>query len=151
MYGRSKRGARGYMFSRILGVTLLAVVAQGRAATIKGTIVLNEVGGQSMANVQIIDSARTGGPIASGSDGGFTLDYPERHPGQRVQLVVNKEGYVVVNDLQLDLALPADPDARSLQIILCREADRKEMARRFYRLKSFEVFEETYKWQVKGL
>jgi hypothetical protein len=68
-----------------------------------------------------------------------------------VQLVVNKEGYVVVNDLQLDLALPADPDARSLQIILCREADRKEMARRFYRLKSFEVFEETYKWQVKGL
>jgi hypothetical protein len=133
MYGRSKRGARGYMFSRILGVTLLAVVAQERAATIKGTIVLNEVGGQPMANVQIIDSARTGGPWASGSDGGFTLDYPERHPGQRVQLVVNKEGYVVVNDLQLDLALPADPDARPLQIILCKEADREEMARRVAR------------------
>jgi hypothetical protein len=150
IYGRSKRGARGYMFSRILGVTLLAVVAQGRAATIKGTIVLNEVGWQPMANVQIIDSARTGGPWASGSDGGFTLDYPERHPGQRVQLVVNKEGYVVVNDLQLDLALPADPDARPLQIILCKEADREEMARRFYRLKSFEVIEETYQRQVKG-
>jgi hypothetical protein len=56
-----------------------------------------------MANVQIIDSARTGGPWASESDGGFTLDYPERQPGQRVQLVVNKEGYVVVNDLQLEL------------------------------------------------
>ena len=66
-----QRGARGYMFSRILGVPLLAVVAQGRAATIKGTIVLNEVGGQLMANVQIIDSARTGGPWASGSDGGY--------------------------------------------------------------------------------
>ena len=139
MYGRSKRGARGYMFSRILGVALLGVVAQSRAATIKGTIVLNEVGGQSMANVQIIDSARTGGPWASGSDGGFTLDYPERHPGQRVQLLVNKEGYVVVNELQLDLAIPADPDARPLRIILCKEADRGEMARRFYRLKSFEV------------
>jgi len=71
MYGRSKRGACGYMFSRILGVALLAVVAQGRAATIKGTIVLNEVGGQPMAKVQIIDSARTGGPWASGSDGGL--------------------------------------------------------------------------------
>jgi len=151
MYGRSKRGARGYMFSRILGVPLLAVVAQGRAATIKGTIVLNEVGGQPIANVQIIDSARTGGPWASGSDGGFTLDYPERHPGQRGQLVVNKEGYVVVNDLQLDLALPADPDARPLQIILCKEADREEMARRFYRLKSFEVIEETYQSRSKGL
>ena len=73
MYGRSKRGACGYMFSRILGVPLLAVVAQGRAATIKGTIVLNEVGGQPMAKVQIIDSARTGGPWASGSDGGLRL------------------------------------------------------------------------------
>jgi hypothetical protein len=48
-----------------------------------------------------------------------------------VQLVVNKEGYVVVNELQLDLALPVDPDARPLRIILCKEADREEMARRF--------------------
>jgi hypothetical protein len=46
---------------------------------------------------------------------------------------------------------PADPDARPLQIILCKEADREEMARRFYRLKSFEVIEETCKRQVKGL
>jgi hypothetical protein len=45
-----------------------------------------------------------------------------------VQLVVNKEGYVVVNELQLDLALPADPDARPLQIILCKEADREDGA-----------------------
>jgi hypothetical protein len=56
----------------------------------------------------------------------------------------------VVNDLQLDLALPADPDAGPPQIILCKEADREEMARRFYRLKSFEVIEETYQRQVKG-
>ena len=138
------------MFGRILGVALLAVVAQGRAATIRGTIVLNEVGGQPMAKVQIIDSARTAGPWASGSDGGFTLDYPDRHPGKRMQLVVNKEGYVVVNERQLDLALPADPDARPLQIILCK-TDREEMARRFYRLKSFEVVEETTRGRSKGL
>ena len=65
--------------------------------------------------------------------------------------MVNKEGYLVVNELQLDLALPADSDARPLQIILCKEADREAMARRFYRLKSFEVIEETYQRQVKGL
>jgi hypothetical protein len=139
------------MFSRNLMVFLLAVVAQGRAAIIKGTIILNEVGGRPIADVQIIDSAHSGGPWASKSDGQFTLDYPERHPGQRVRLVVNKEGYVVVNDVQLDLALPADPDARPLQIILCKEADREEMARRFYRLKSFEVIEETYQRRVKDL
>ena len=139
------------MFSRILLTSLLAVVVQARAATLKGTISLNEGGGRPMANVQIVDSARTAGPWASGSDGGFAVDYPERQPGQRVQLVVNQEGYVVVNDVQLDLALPADPDPRPLQIILCKEADREEMARRFYRLKSFEVIEETYQSRLKGL
>ena len=65
--------------------------------------------------------------------------------------MVNKEGYVVVNELQLDLALLVDPNARPLRIILCKKADREEMARRFYRLKSFEVVEETYQRQVKGL
>ena len=139
------------MGSRILVVFLLAVIAQARAATVKGTIILNEVGGQPIVNVQIIDSAHTGGPWASASDGGFTLDYPERHPGQRVRLVVNKEGYVVVNDVQLDLALPADPDANPLQVIICKEADREEMARRFYRLKSNEAIETTYEEKLKVL
>jgi hypothetical protein len=139
------------MPSRILLASLLAVVAQAPAATIKGTVTLNEVGGRPMANVQIVDSAHSGGPWASGSDGGFTLDYPERQPGQRVRLVVNQEGYVVVNDVQLELALPADPDAHPLRIILCKGADREGMARGFYRLKSLEVIEETYQRRVKGL
>ncbi len=136
---------------RILAVFLLAVVAQARAAIVKGTIIVNEVGGTPMANVQIIDSAHTGGPWASGADGGFTLDYPQRYAGQRVRIVVNKEGYVVVNDVQLDLALPDDPNANPLQIIICKEADREEMARRFYRLKSFDAIEETYQKHLKEL
>jgi hypothetical protein len=136
---------------RVLAVLLLAVVAQARAATVKGTIILNEVGGSPVANVQIIDSAHTGGPWASESDGGFTLDYPQRHAGQRVRIVVSKEGYVVINDVQLDLALPDDPDANPLQIIICKEADREEMARRFYRLKSNEAIETTYQQKVKVL
>ena len=136
---------------RILAVFLLAVVAQARAATVKGTIIVNEVGGAPMANVQIIDSAHTGGPWASGTDGGFTLDYPQRYAGQRVRIVVNKEGYVVVNDVQLDLALPDDPNTNPLQIIICKEADREEMARRFYRLKSFDAIEETYQKHLKEL
>jgi len=49
---------------------VLAAVTQARAATIKGTIILNELGGRPVPNVQIIDSAHTGGPWASGSDGG---------------------------------------------------------------------------------
>src|ERR1700680_4652121 len=130
------------MFSRIVLILLLAAVAQARGATetqgalLKGTVILNGEGGPGVANVQITDSAHTGGPWATGTDGGFTLDYPGRIPGQRVKIIVNKEGFVVVNDVQLDLALPADPDANPLQIIICKEAEREEMARSFYRLKS---------------
>ena len=46
----SSKNALGDMFNRILVVFLLAVVAQARAAIIKGTIILNEVGGRPIAN-----------------------------------------------------------------------------------------------------
>jgi hypothetical protein len=91
------------MVGRIVLILLLAAVAQAQGATevqgamIKGTVILNGKGGQGVGNVQITDSAHTGGPWASDSDGGFTLEYPNRAPGERVRLGVIKEGYVVVN------------------------------------------------------
>jgi hypothetical protein len=68
-----------------------------------------------------------------------------------MRLGVSKEGYVVVNWVQLDLVLPKDPDANPLQIIVCKEADREEMARRFYQLKSVEAIEITYQQKLKAL
>ena len=52
---------------------------------------------------------------------------------------------MIVNDIQLELTLPADPDARPAIFLLCKEGDREEMARRFYRLKGDEVINETYR------
>src|SRR5271154_2812701 len=86
------------MFSRIALILLLAAVAQARAATetqgalVKGTVILNGEGGPGVANVQITDSAHTGGPWATGSDGGFSLDNPKRAPGERVRLGVIRKG-----------------------------------------------------------
>ena len=145
------------MFRRIVLILLLAAVAQAQAATetqgslVKGSVILNSEGGPGVANVQITDSAHTGGPWATGSDGGFTLEYPNRAPGERVRLGVSKEGYVVVNWVQLDLALPKDPNAYPLQIIICKEADREEMALRFYQLKGAEAVEITYQQKLKAL
>src|SRR6516162_2097476 len=141
----------------VLAVLLLAAVAQAQGATeiqgaqIKGIVILNGEGGQGLANVQITDSAGTGGPWASKSNGVFALDYPNRTVGERVRLVVIKEGYVVVNFVQLDLALPKDPNANPLQIIICKEADREEMARRFYQIKGNEAIEATYQQKFKAL
>jgi hypothetical protein len=65
-------------------------------------------------------TAHIGGPRPTDSDGGFTFDCPNRAPGERVRLGVIKEGYVVVNWVQLDLALPKDPNA-----IHCRSSSGK--------------------------
>ena len=145
------------MIGRIVLIFLLEAVTQAQGATevqgaiIKGTVILDGEGGPGAVNVQITDSAHTGGPWASDSDGGFTLDYPNRAPGERVRVGVIKEGYVVVNWVQLDLALPKDPNAYPLQIIICKEADREEMARRFYQLKGDEAAEKTYQQKLKAL
>jgi hypothetical protein len=91
------------MVARIILIFLLAAVAQARGANevqgaqIKGTVILNGEDGPGVAKVRINDSAHTGGPWTSDSDGGFTLDYPKRAPGEKVRLGVIREGYVVVN------------------------------------------------------
>ena len=145
------------MVGRIVLFLLLAVVAQAQGATeahgavVKGTVILNGEGGPGVANVQITDSTHAGGPWATDTDGGFTLDYPNRAPGEKVRLGVIKEGYVVVNWVQLELDLPKDPNAYPLEIIICKEADREEMARRFYQLKGVEAIEATYQQKLKSL
>ena len=64
---------------------------------------------------------------------------------------MKQEGYVVVNDVQLATELPAKAEDKILTIILCKADDREEMARRFYRLKSFDAIEETYQKRLKEL
>ena len=127
---------------------LSAIYAQ--AATLKGVILGNEVGGSPVPNVQVI--AVTGAnPTVSNSDGTFTLLFSGKQPGEMVQLILRKQGFVVVNDIQLRLPLTKDADAEPLILLLCKEGDREEMARRFYRLKSFDSIEQTYQKRLKEL
>src|SRR5439155_848712 len=90
-------------------------------------------------------SALVGNTNNTDANGKFTFSFPNKKPGDTVRLIVRKEGYVVVNDIQLEWILPADPDERPLIILLCKEGDREEMARRFYKLKNLEAIDETYK------
>jgi tetratricopeptide (TPR) repeat protein len=127
-------------------ITAILVVVASRvqaAASLRGVVLANELGGSPMGNVEV--SALAGNPNTTGADGKFSFTFPNRNPGDTVRLIVHKEGYVVVNDIQLELTLPADPDARPAIFLLCKEGDREEMARRFYRLKGDEVINETYR------
>jgi tetratricopeptide (TPR) repeat protein len=134
----------------IVALLLLAAVLPLRAATLRGVILANELGGAPLSNVEVSALA---GANASATDaqGRFRLEFSTRQPGDMVQLVVSKSGYVVVNDFQLHLALPRDPDAEPVSLLVCKEAVREEMARRYYRLKSFEAIEARYQEQLQEL
>jgi tetratricopeptide (TPR) repeat protein len=119
------------------------------AAILKGVVLANEVGGQPLENVQV--SAAGTNPTVSDSFGMFTLEFPKRQPGETVRVLVKQTGQVVVNDVQLELALPANADDKVFTIVLCKEENREEMARRFYRLKSFDAIEESYRKRLKEL
>jgi tetratricopeptide (TPR) repeat protein len=126
------------------------MAAQVDATALRGLVIENELGGPPMPNVQI--SAVAGAnPTVTHSDGTFKLEFPKKQPGDIVQIVVSKPGYVVVNEVQLRRPLPKDPDSEPLTILLCKEEVREEMARRFYQLKGFEAIERTYERRVAVL
>jgi tetratricopeptide (TPR) repeat protein len=133
------------MFARaFIILTMVSVVPKVQAAAgFRGVVVANEIGGLPMANVQV--NAEDANPNSTGADGKFTFTFPGRNPGESVRLTFRKEGYVVVNDVQLEVTLPANAKEKTAIFLLCKEGDRQEMASRFYRLKSNEAIEETYK------
>src|SRR5437773_2719664 len=137
------------MFARafiILAMVGVVSKVQG-TAVLRGVVLSNELGGPPVGNVEV--SAVAGNPNNTGTDGRFMFTFPNRKPGDTVRLIVRKEGYVVVNDIQLELTLPADPDERPAIILLCKEGDREEMTRRFFKLKSVEAIDETYKKKLQ--
>ena len=129
----------------LLGLAKLPV----EAATLKGVILANELSGPPIADIGIV--ADGANPDTSEDFGRFTLEFPQKKPGDRAELIVKQEGYVVVNDVQLQLTLPAKAEDKILTIILCKADDREEMARRYYRLKSFDAIEESYRRRLKEL
>src|SRR5438552_341952 len=124
-------------------LALVVVVSKIQAAVLRGVVLSNERGGPPMGNIEV--SALVGNTNNTDANGKFTFSFPNKKPGDTVRLIVRKEGYVVVNEIQLEWILPADPDERPLIILLCKEGDREEMARRFYKLKNLEAIDETYK------
>jgi tetratricopeptide (TPR) repeat protein len=132
--------ARAFIILAMVGVVCKV---QG-AAGLRGVVLANEEGSSPMENVEIFPSM--GNAVTTGRDGKFTFSFPNNSPGDRVQLNPRRDGYLVVNAIQLEeLRLPSNPDDKPVTILMCKEGDREEMARRFYKLKSFEAIDETYK------
>jgi tetratricopeptide (TPR) repeat protein len=114
------------MPSRSIVFFLLGLVALPvKAETLKGRIVENELRGPGVANVEIVDEAQTTNPTTSDDWGRFNLNFPAKHPGDPVRIVVKRTGYVVVNWEFLNLVLPAATkvDDIGITIIVCPQRE----------------------------
>ena len=132
------------MLYRFLVFALLVLVKMPvNAAALKGVILENESSGPPMENITV--DAKVGTNLTTTDlSGKFTLEFPHRRIGDTVTIMVEKKGYLVVNEVQLETVLPADTDDRPLTIILAKKEDLEEMAGRYYKLKSFAAIEEKY-------
>ncbi|HEV3037831.1 MAG TPA: tetratricopeptide repeat protein [Candidatus Angelobacter sp.] len=117
------------------------------AGELKGIVFENEVGGRPVSGVAITSPGAN--PATTDTGGQFKLIFPNKKPGNTVQIVVEKTGYVVVNDIQLEQTLAANPDEKLMRILISKPTSREEMARRYYRLKSLEAIEAKYKALLK--
>src|ERR1039457_935165 len=98
------------MIVRILIAVILALAGyQAQAATLKGVVLLDGVDGPGVAKVRIsaVDGANR---TETDHDGRFTLEFPQKRPGETVRLIVGKGTYEGVNDVQLEQSLPTDAD-----------------------------------------
>src|SRR5713226_918607 len=133
----------------VLSWLVLLSTSRAEGSTLKGVILANELGGAPISRVQV--SAVGANPTETGAAGTFSLLFPNAQPGDTVHVIVNKPGYVVVNYSQLRVALPKNPDAEPLTLLVCKESEREEWARKLFGLKNSETSEETYRKRVKEL
>jgi tetratricopeptide (TPR) repeat protein len=132
-----------------------AVVAQRPNPTLAGIVLEKTLSGKGVFSVQV-KAKPPGSPTLTNSDGTFTLEFPRIPPGSSIAITLEKtdertgEDYVVVNDVQLTTFLPFDP-TRRLIFVICRKYEREDYARLFYRLKSLEAIEQTFRRQNAAL
>ena len=87
--------------SLVIVVLLILASAPVDAAILKGVIFANEMNGAPIANVMVADLAQTTSPSVSDYLGRFTLEFRQRRAGDTVNIIVKKEGYLVVNEILL--------------------------------------------------
>ena len=75
-----------------------------RTQSLRCGFVNNELGGPPIGDIEV--SALVGNTNNTDANGKFTFSFPNRDPVTRCVLIVRKERYVVVNDIQLELTLP---------------------------------------------
>lgn len=133
-------------------VLIVSALFPAHAAVLTGVVVENHAGGPGMDNVPIsVDEAGAGNSTTSKDGGKFTLNISDKRPGETVHVRVSESGYTVIDGVQPETVLPANPEANRLTIILCPEAEREIWAGLLYRVTSDKTIEGTYQEKLRSL
>lgn len=118
-------------------------------AKLTGVVVRDSEHGEPATGVQVF--AQGANPTTTGNDGGFVLVFPQGYPGQDVSILVKYSGWDVVNHIQLNLRLPANSNARALEIIICPSAEREQRRAEFYIRKGNQAVDRVYERKLAEL
>ncbi|NTW35920.1 MAG: hypothetical protein HGB17_07285, partial [Syntrophobacteraceae bacterium] len=129
---------------------MLLAAPHSEAAVVKGLVVLNELGGPPAAGVEV-SAAGCEGAAVTDREGRFLLSFPQLQPGNSLNLELHLEDFEVVNDVELEQDLTEDPDRSQVNLLLCRKGNRREMARRLFRLKAHECVQGQFDRQHREL
>ena len=104
----------------------------GQVYSLKGVVLMQSSNSTPISGVRISDfGANT---TFTNDDGHFQLMYANKRPGHVIKLFVEKEGFEVINQKELEtLILPSDPNY-VIKIILAREGERDQAALRYYQI-----------------
>ena len=104
-------------------------------AVLKGTVSFLNSGSRPAAGVDV--SAFGANTVVTTEQGMFTLEFPDKNPGDKVKIIIgskDRDGVVLelVNDKALaQTRIPSRPEDDILEIIVCRAGQRNEAALRY--------------------
>jgi tetratricopeptide (TPR) repeat protein len=139
----------------LVSTALMVAIAQESQPTVSGVVLDRTLQGKGMPGVQV-SAKPLGNPRTTDSDGSFILEFPQIHPGESIHINLEKrddrngEEYVVVNDVQLDTFLPKDL-THTLIFIICKQGEREEYARHFYKMGSLRAIKDVFERELAGV
>lgn len=117
-------------WSRVAGLICLALIgAHLRATELYGIARLRTVDGNPMEGVKVSAEIHIP-PVLTDSEGKFTLTFPSANysAGQTVRISIERTGYVIINNLYLNVVLRNDPRNNPVILPLCPEGEEETLS-----------------------
>ncbi|HLF65698.1 MAG TPA: hypothetical protein VI603_18195 [Saprospiraceae bacterium] len=118
------------LVATLISICIATTVVHAQNNILRGIVKLQSSGSQPLPDVEIASFGTN--PVYSNSSGMFELRFLGKKPGDGVSLVINKDGYELINEKELeDVVIRSDADEIVI-IVMSRQGERAKQALRYY-------------------